>query len=132
MYGWPGRDAKSPYDRYRKSEYPWNNGFINGDGVIYFPGAKPGIPDYRQPVDTVPYALIDIFESEGLWDRRELIDWNMDGCGGGPKGTLIVHGGILVRFVASDGAWTKPTRRGAGITLMIIYRRACRHLIPFA
>jgi hypothetical protein len=87
MYGWPVRDAKSPYDRYRKPEYTWNNGFINGDGVIYYPGAKAGIPDYRQPVDTVPYALIDIFEANGLWDRRERIDWKMDGCGGGLKGT---------------------------------------------
>jgi hypothetical protein len=98
MYGWPGRDAKSPYDRYRKSEYPWNNGFINGDGVIYYPGTKPGIPDYRQPVDTVPYGLIDIFESDGLWDRREHIDWNMDGCGGGSKGTLDCTWGYFGAF----------------------------------
>src|SRR4030095_1039232 len=87
MYGWPGRDAKSPYDRYRKSEYPWTNGFINGDGVIYYPGAKAGIPDYRQSVDTVPYELIDIFAPDGLWNRRENIDWKMDGCGGGSNGT---------------------------------------------
>ena len=87
MYGWPGRDAKSPYNRYRKSEYPWTNGFINGDGVIYYPGAKAGIPDYRRSVDTVPYELIDIFAPDGLWNRRENIDWKMDGCGGGSNGT---------------------------------------------
>lgn len=98
MYGWPGRDAKSPYDRYRKPEYPWNNGFINGDGVVYHPGTKPGIPDYRQPVDIVPYELIDIFESDGLWDRRQHIDWNMDGCGGGSKGTLDCTWGYFGAF----------------------------------
>ena len=98
MYGWPGRDAKSPYDRYRKPEYPWTNGFINGDGVIYYPSTKAGIPDYHQLVDTVPYALIDIFESDGLWDRREHIDWNMDGCGGGAKGTLNCTWGYFGGF----------------------------------
>lgn len=82
MYGWPGPDARSPYDRYRRPEYPWANGFINGDGVIYYPGTRAGIPDYRKDVDVVPYALIDIFEPGGLWDRRESIDWNRDGCGG--------------------------------------------------
>jgi hypothetical protein len=98
MYGWPGQDAKSPYDRYRKPEYPWVNGFINGDGVIYYPGTRPGIPDYRQVVDTVPYGLIDILEPEGLWDRRELIDWNMDGCGGGSKGTANCMWGYFGAF----------------------------------
>jgi|GEM_PF-1647438 len=87
MYGWPGADAQSPYDKYRKPGYPWKDGFINGDGVIYYPGAQAGIPDYRKQVDIVPYALIDIFEPGGMWDRRERqIDWNMDGCGGGAKG----------------------------------------------
>jgi hypothetical protein len=98
MYGWPGRDAKSPYDRYRKPEYPWKDGFIDGDGVIYFPGATAGIPDYRAPVDTVPYALIDIFEPNGLWDRRENIDWKMDGCGGGSKGSLNCTWGYFGGF----------------------------------
>jgi hypothetical protein len=98
MYGWPGPDEKSPYDRYRKPEYTWNNGFINGDGVIYYPGTKPGIPDYRQSVETVPYALIDIFESNGLWDRREHIDWKMDGCGRGSKGTLDCTWGYFGAF----------------------------------
>jgi hypothetical protein len=88
MNGWPGPDAKSPYDRYRKPEYPWRNGFINGDGVIYYPGAQAGIPDYRKEVDIVPYALLDIFAPGGLWERRErVIDRNMDGCGGGARGT---------------------------------------------
>jgi hypothetical protein len=98
MYGWPGPNAKSPYDRYRKPEYTWNNGFINGDGVIYYPGTRPGIPDYRQTVDTVPYVLIDIFESSGLWDRREHIDWKMDGCGGRHKRTLDCTWGYFGAF----------------------------------
>jgi hypothetical protein len=83
MYGWPGPDAKSPYDRYRKPEYAWKNGFINGDGVIYFPGKAAGVPDYRNETDLVSYELIDFFEPNGLWDRREQIDRKMDGCGGG-------------------------------------------------
>jgi hypothetical protein len=83
MYGWPGPNAKSPYERYRKPEYAWKDGFINGDGVIYFPGKTAGVPDYRKEVDIVPYELIDIFEPNGLWDRREQIDWKMDGCSGG-------------------------------------------------
>lgn len=87
MYGWPGPDGPSPYHRYRKPEYSWRNGFLNGDGVIYYPAAEAGIPDYRKAVDIVPYALIDIFEPNGLWDRREDIDWNHDGCGGGARGT---------------------------------------------
>ncbi|MCI0666304.1 MAG: PKD domain-containing protein, partial [Acidobacteria bacterium] len=87
MYGWPGDDSKSPYDRYRKPEYPWKNGFINGDGVIYFPGTAARVPDYRKDVDIVPYLLVDIFEPNGLWDRREQIDWKMDGCGGNQNGS---------------------------------------------
>lgn len=86
MYGWPGLDARSPYDRYRWSNFTWKDGFISGDGVIYFPGATAGVPDYNKAVDTVSYALIDIFEPNGLWDRREQIDWKMDGCGGGERG----------------------------------------------
>jgi hypothetical protein len=86
MNGWPGPDARSPYDRYRKPEYVWKDGFINGDGVIYFPSTSAGVPDYRKEVDVTPYALIDIFEPNGLWDRREQIDWKMDGCGGGSRG----------------------------------------------
>ena len=87
MYGWPGEDSKSPYDRYRKPEYSWKNGFINGDGVIYFPGNTAGIPDYRKAIDSVPYQLIDLLEPNGLWDRREQIDWKMDGCGGNQNGS---------------------------------------------
>lgn len=98
MYGWPGRESKSPYDRYRKPEYAWKNGFIHGDGVIYYPGTNPGIPDYHQPVDTVPYSLIDMLESNGLWDRREHIDWKMDGCGAGSKGTLDCTWGYFGAF----------------------------------
>lgn len=86
MYGWPGPDAKSPYDRYRWSNFTWKDGFIGGDGVVYFPGATAGVPDYRKEVDTTSYALIDIAEPNGLWDRREQIDWKMDGCGGGKRG----------------------------------------------
>ena len=87
MYGWPGPNSQSPYDRYRKPQYPWKEGFINGDGIIYYPSPKAGIPDYNKPVDVVPFELIDIFEPNGLWDRREKIDWQMDGCGGGANGT---------------------------------------------
>ena len=82
MYGWPGPDAKSPYDRYRWSNFTWKDGFVGGDGVIYYPGSTAGVPDFRKEVDVAPYALIDIFEPNGLWDRREQIDWKMDGCGG--------------------------------------------------
>ncbi len=98
MNGWPGPDAGSPYDRYRKPEYVWKNGFINGDGVVYFPGAAAGIPDYRKEVETTPYALIDIFEPNGLWDRREQIDWKMDGCGGGAKGAVNCAWGYFGAF----------------------------------
>ena len=98
MYGWPGPNALSPYDRYRKPDYPWSNGFINGDGVIYYPGAQAGIPNYQQKVDTIPYALIDIFEPTGLWDRRENIDGNMDGCSGGAKGTSDCSWGYFGAF----------------------------------
>jgi hypothetical protein len=98
MYGWPGADSKSPYDRYRKPEYVWKNGFINGDGVIYFPGAVAAVPDYRKEVDVVPYALIDIFEPNGLWDRREQIDWKMDGCGGGKRGAANCAWGYFGTF----------------------------------
>jgi hypothetical protein len=86
MYGWPGPDAKSPYERYRWSNFTWKGGFIGGDGVIYYPGPTAGVPDFRKEVDVTPYALIDFFEPNGLWDRREQIDWNMDGCGGGKRG----------------------------------------------
>ncbi|HEY6402956.1 MAG TPA: hypothetical protein VI479_16175, partial [Blastocatellia bacterium] len=86
MYGWPGPDAKSPYDRYRWSNFKWKDGFVGGDGVIYYPGSTAGIPDFQKEVDVTPYALIDIFEPNGLWDRREQIDWKMDGCGGGKQG----------------------------------------------
>ncbi|HKQ79579.1 MAG TPA: hypothetical protein VJ810_38155 [Blastocatellia bacterium] len=82
MYGWPGTDAKSPYDRYRWSNFTWKDGFVGGDGVIYYPGSTAGVPDFQKEVDGAPYALIDIFETNGLWDRREQIDWKMDGCGG--------------------------------------------------
>jgi len=82
MYGWPGPDAKSPYDRYRWTNFTWKDGFVSGDGVIYYPGSTAGIPDFRKDVDVASYALIDIFEPNGLWDRREQIDWKMDGCGG--------------------------------------------------
>jgi len=98
MYGWPGRNARSPYDRYRKPEYPWRDGFINGDGVIYYPGSLAGVPDYRKPVDTVSYALIDIFEANGMWDRREQIDWKMDGCGRGSKGNANCTWGYFGGF----------------------------------
>lgn len=98
MYGWPGPDGPSPYERYRKPEYPWRNGFINGDGVIYYPSTDAGIPDYRKDVDIVPYALIDIFEPNGLWDRREDIDRNHDGCGGGPQGTPTCTWGYFGAF----------------------------------
>ncbi len=98
MYGWPGPDTQSPYDRYRKPEYAWKNGFINGDGVIYFPGAAAGVPDYRKEVDVAPYALIDIFEPHGLWDRREQIDWKMDGCGGGKRGSANCAWGYFGTF----------------------------------
>lgn len=82
MYGWPGPHAKSPYDRYRKPEYPWKDGFINGDGVIYFPGKSAGIPDYRKATDLTSYELIDFFEPNGLWDRREQMGGKIEGCGG--------------------------------------------------
>jgi hypothetical protein len=86
MYGWPGPDAKSPYDRYRWSNFKWKDGFVGGDGVIYYPGSTAGVPDFRKEVDVTPYALIDFFEPNGLWDRREQIDWKMDGCRGGRQG----------------------------------------------
>jgi hypothetical protein len=86
MYGWPGPDAKSPYDRYRWSNFTWKDGFIGGDGIIYIPGMRSGVPDYNKAVDTVSYALIDIFEPGGLWDRREQIDWKMDGRRCGERG----------------------------------------------
>jgi hypothetical protein len=86
MYGWPGPDAKSPYDRYRWSNFTWKDGFVGGDGVIYYPASTAGVPDFRKEIDVTPYALIDIFEPNGLWDRREQIDWKMDGCGGGKQG----------------------------------------------
>jgi hypothetical protein len=87
MYGWPGPDAKSPYNLYRFSSFKWKDGFISGDGVIYYPGSTAGVPDFRKEVDVTPYALIDFFEPNGLWDRREQIDWKMDGCGGGRQGS---------------------------------------------
>jgi hypothetical protein len=86
MYGWPGPDAKSPYNLYRFSSFKWKDGFLGGDGVIYYPGLTAGVPDFRKEVDVTPYALIDFFEPNGLWDRREQIDWKMDGCGGGRQG----------------------------------------------
>ncbi len=98
MYGWPGPDAKSPYDRYRKPEYVWKDGFINGDGVVYFPAAAAGVPDYRKEIDVAPYALTDIFGSNGLWDRREQIDWKMDGCGGGKRGSANCVWGYFGTF----------------------------------
>ncbi|MGH9934795.1 MAG: hypothetical protein ACREAM_01035 [Blastocatellia bacterium] len=98
MYGWPGLDAKSPYDRYRWSSFTWKDGFVGGDGVIYFPGVKAGAPDYNKAVDTAPYALIDIFEPNGLWDRREQIDWKMDGCGGGKQGAANCAWGYFGAF----------------------------------
>ncbi|MGE0126913.1 MAG: PKD domain-containing protein [Blastocatellales bacterium] len=98
MYGWPGPDAKSPYDRYRWSNFTWKDGFIGGDGVIYFPGERPGIPNYNKAVDTTPYALIDIAEPNGLWDRREQIDWKMDGCGGGERGAANCAWGYFGAF----------------------------------
>ena len=82
MYGWPGPDAKSPYDRYRWSNFTWKDGFVGGDGVIYYPATAAGVPDFRKEVDVAHYALINLFEPNGLWDRREQINWKMDGCGG--------------------------------------------------
>ena len=98
MYGWPGTDAKSPYDRYRWSNFTWKDGFVSGDGVIYYPGSAAGIPDFRKDVDVAPYALIDIFETNGLWDRREQIDWKMDGCGGGSHGAANCVWGYFGAF----------------------------------
>lgn len=86
MYGWPGPDSQSPYDRYRKPDYKWVDGFINGDGIVYYPAERAGIPDYSREVDQVPYSLIDFFEPGGVWDRRENIDRNANGCGGGESG----------------------------------------------
>ncbi|MCI0524674.1 MAG: hypothetical protein L0Y75_05365 [Acidobacteria bacterium] len=98
MYGWPGPDAKSPYDRYRWSNFTWKDGFVGGDGVIYYPGSTAGIPDFRKEVDIAPYALIDIFEPNGLWDRREQIDRKMDGCGGGRQGAANCVWGYFGAF----------------------------------
>jgi len=98
MYGWPGVDAKSPYDRYRWSNFTWKDGFISGDGVIYYPGTTAGVPDFRKEVDVAPYALIDFFEPNGLWDRREQIDWKGDGCGGGRQGAANCVWGYFGAF----------------------------------
>jgi hypothetical protein len=98
MNGWPGMDAKSPYERYRWSNFTWKDGFVSGDGVIYFPGATAGVPDYNKTIDITPYALIDIFEPNGLWDRREQIDWKMDGCSGGARGSANCAWGYFGTF----------------------------------
>lgn len=80
MYGWPGPSAVSPLPKYRFPDRPWKDGFINGDGVVYVPGERAQIPDFRKETDQVTYKLVDLFERGGLWERRDAIDRAKNGC----------------------------------------------------
>jgi hypothetical protein len=75
------------------------------DGVVYHPSLKPS----AMPADgarSASYELVDIFETQGLWDRRDDPKlFSKHGTFAGDRGGRCGSGGILCTVNAANAPW---------------------------
>jgi hypothetical protein len=74
------------------------------DGIVYYPSRAPIDPP-AAGARTAPYALIDIFEPGGLWDRRNSKLIAARGSFFGDRGGECGSGGILCTVNAANAPW---------------------------
>lgn len=77
---------------------------INGDGVIYFPATSAETPSHPDDRD-VRYALVDVFASGGLWDRRNTTPFASWGSFAGDKSGGCGSGAIGCSTNAANAPW---------------------------